>query len=74
MLGDQAEIGRVAEESVSAPAVFVLPETRETIAARASSVFFVITGNHLFGGGSPVLPRTGENGQSYFGNLVIVGF
>ncbi|WP_284740116.1 hypothetical protein [Amycolatopsis sp. RTGN1] len=73
MLGDQAEIGRCAEESVSATAVFVLPEISEMMVATARSVFFVITGNHLFGGGVPVLPRLAGNGQGYFGDLVIVG-
>src|SRR3954470_4846273 len=51
MLGDQTEIGRCAEESLSAAAGFVLPEIREMSAVMAMSVFLVITGNHLFGGG-----------------------
>ncbi|MEV6621508.1 hypothetical protein AB0M83_41345 [Amycolatopsis sp. NPDC051106] len=63
MLGDQTEIGRCAEESLSAAAVFVLPEIREMSAVMAMSVFLVITGNHLFGGGAPVLPGVDGNGQ-----------
>jgi hypothetical protein len=65
MLGDQAEIGRCADESVSATAVVVLPEISKKVAATARNVFFVITGNHLFRWGSSVLPGIAENGQRY---------
>src|SRR3954447_4435052 len=57
MLGDQTEIGRCAEESLSATAVFVLPEIRKMSAVMAMSVFLVITGNHLFGGGEFSIAR-----------------
>jgi hypothetical protein len=53
MLGDQAETRLIAGESVSAMAVFVLPENRMAIAVAASTAFVVITVNHLL--------RWGEN-------------